>query len=240
MKYVLDVHTHTLASGHAYGTIREMVQAAKEKNLQLIGFSEHAPGIPGTCDPFYYKNLKAVPRIINDVRILHGCEINVTNEGTLSLGEDYISRLDYGIVGIHTQCYKDAGIDKNTDNLIACMQHPMIFFVSHPDDDHTPLDYERVVKAAKEYHVALEVNNSSFVKGDKRRLNCTQNLTKMLSLCEKHRVPILVSSDAHDPSQVAEISLASAFLDKVNFDKSLILNQDVTTFLQFIKKESLF
>ena len=25
---IADVHTHTIASGHAYGTIREMAQAA--------------------------------------------------------------------------------------------------------------------------------------------------------------------------------------------------------------------
>lgn len=29
---VADIHTHTIASGHAYGTIREMVKAAYEKN----------------------------------------------------------------------------------------------------------------------------------------------------------------------------------------------------------------
>jgi putative hydrolase len=236
MKYRLDIHTHTLASGHAYGTIREMALAAKEKDLEIIGFSEHAPGIPGTCDPFYYKNLQAVPRNLYGVDILHGCEINVTNEGTLSLEEDLIRRLDYGIVGIHRQCYKDAGIQKNTDNLIACMKHPKIFFVSHPDDDHTPLDYKRVVEAAKEYHVALEVNNSSFIKGDQRILNCTDNYITMLNLCEEYRVPILVSSDAHDPSQVADVSLALNFLKEQNFDTSLILNFDTKMFLEFIKK----
>lgn len=237
MKYILDVHTHTLASGHAYGTIREMAQAAKEKGLALIGFSEHAPGIPGTCDPFYYKNLKAVPRNLYGVAILHGCEINVMNDGTLSLEEDLIRRLDYGIVGIHRQCYKDAGKEKNTDNLIACMKHPKIFFVSHPDDDHTPLDYERVVKCAKEYHVALEVNNSSFIKGDKNRLNCYENYKTMLTLCQQYNVPILVSSDAHDPSQVADVSFAIKFLQDLNFDQSLILNYDLSKFLKFINKE---
>lgn len=234
MKYLLDIHTHTLASGHAYGTIREMTQAAQDKGLKIIGFSEHAPGIPGTCDPFYYKNLKAIPRNLYGVSILHGCEINVTNEGTLSLEEDLIRRLDYAIVGIHRQCYNDAGIDKNSDNLIACMKHPKVFFVSHPDDDHTPLDYERIVLAAKKYHVALEVNNSSFIKGDKRRLNCTNNYKTMLALCKKYRVPILVSSDAHDPSQVADVALAMNFLKEQAFDTSLILNYNVDTFLQFI------
>ena len=43
MKRLLaDMHMHTLASGHAYGTIREMAAAAKEKGLHLIGISEHS------------------------------------------------------------------------------------------------------------------------------------------------------------------------------------------------------
>ena len=33
MKDVLDIHTHTLVSGHAYNTIMEMAQAATEKGL---------------------------------------------------------------------------------------------------------------------------------------------------------------------------------------------------------------
>lgn len=53
--------------------------------------------------------------------------------------------------------------------------------MGHPDDDHNPLDYEMFVKAAKQYRVALEVNNSSLVKKEKR-LNCYENerLTKSL------------------------------------------------------------
>ena len=50
--FLLDIHTHTLVSGHAYGTIREMAKAASEQHLQLLGISEHAPGIPGTVNPF--------------------------------------------------------------------------------------------------------------------------------------------------------------------------------------------
>ena len=33
-----DMHTHTLVSGHAYGTIREMAQAAAEQQqIQPVG-----------------------------------------------------------------------------------------------------------------------------------------------------------------------------------------------------------
>ena len=33
-KIVAEIHTHTLMSVHAYGTIREMVDAAKNMNLK--------------------------------------------------------------------------------------------------------------------------------------------------------------------------------------------------------------
>ena len=169
-RLIADIHMHTLASGHAYGTIREMAAAAKEQQLQLIGISEHAPGIPGTVDPFYYGNLRVIPRMIDGVEILHGCEINVLNGGRLSLEQKYIDRLDYAIVGIHGLCYQNEGTDGNTTNLIECMKNPKVKLVSHPDDDHTPLDYPRLVQAALQYHVALEVNNSSLVPVTARRI----------------------------------------------------------------------
>ena len=121
-KLIADMHMHTLVSGHAYGTIREMAATAGEKNLKLIGITEHAPGIPGTVDPFYYLNLTVIPRVLSNVQILHGCEINVLNGGKLSLEQKYIDFLDYAIVGIHKECYTDEGKEKNTDNLIACMR----------------------------------------------------------------------------------------------------------------------
>lgn len=232
-KPVLDIHTHTIVSGHAYGTIREMAQAASEKGLSGLGLSEHAPGITGTTDPIYFMNLSAVPRNLYGVDIFHGSEINVLNDGTLSLGEKYINKLDYGIVGIHDLCYTDAGIEKNTDNLISCMKHEKVFFVSHPDDNHTPLDYERLVKAAKEYHVALEVNNSSFRKPE-RRLNCVENYKTMLKLCMKYRTNIVVNSDSHDPSQVGSFDSAMELIESVGFDEELIVNLDMDRFKNFI------
>ena len=236
-KIVADIHMHTIVSGHAYGTIREMVLSAKKQNLYLIGISEHGPGIPGTVNPFYYSNLEVIPKIIDGIEVIHGCEINVLNGGRLSLEQDYIDYLDYAIVGIHRQCYKDEGIDKNTDNIIECMKNEKVFFVSHPDDDHTPLDYIRLVQAAKQYHVALEVNNSSLVK-KKYRLNCYRNYEKMLSLCQEYQVPIIISSDAHDPSWVGKFDLAYELLEKLKIDEKLILNNDIDKLKKFIRISS--
>ena len=37
---VVDLHTHSIASGHAYNTIYEMVQSAVNKKVKLLGISD--------------------------------------------------------------------------------------------------------------------------------------------------------------------------------------------------------
>lgn len=228
-----DIHTHTIASGHAYGTIREMAEGAREKKLELLGISEHAPGIPGTCGAIYFSNLKVAPRRLRGVDILYGCELNVMSDRSVSLPEKYLDMLDYAIVGIHMLCYEDEGARNNTENLIAYMRHPKVRLVSHPDDDNTPLDYERLVAGAKKYGVALEVNNSTFLKTDKR-LNCLENYREMLRLCGEHRVSVIVSSDAHDPAYVGRFDEACAFLNEVDFDRELLVNTSVEKIMAHI------
>ena len=234
-RIIADIHTHTIASGHAYGTIREMTQAADEERLQILGISEHSPGIPGTVDPFYYNNLKVIPRVLYGVELLHGCEINVLHNGKLALEQQYIDKLDYAIIGIHRQCYENAGMEENTHNVVECMKHPKVCFVSHPDDDHTPLHYETLVRAAQKYNVALEVNNSSLTK-PKERLNCVQNYKTMLNLCMRYGVSVIVNSDAHDPSWVGRFELALQLLEDMKFDEELILNNEPDKLKKFVKQ----
>ena len=80
MKDVLDVHTHTIASGHAYNTMMEMIHAAQEKGLEVYGITEHAPRMPGTCHDFYFNNLKLVERQQGDLEVLLGIELNILDE----------------------------------------------------------------------------------------------------------------------------------------------------------------
>ena len=57
MKYLLDSHTHTIASGHAYCTLLEMVRAAASRGLELLCISRSCPchgghHLPGLfCQP---------------------------------------------------------------------------------------------------------------------------------------------------------------------------------------------
>ena len=56
----------------------------------------------------------------------------------------------------------------------------------------------------------------------------------MLPLCMEHGVPIIVNTDAHDPSQVGDFSLARPFLERLNFDEELILNNDAAKLKAFL------
>ena len=52
MKDILDLHTHTIASGHAYNTLYEMATGAADNGLALYGCTEHAPAMPAPATNF--------------------------------------------------------------------------------------------------------------------------------------------------------------------------------------------
>ena len=232
---IADLHMHTLVSGHAFGTIREMAASASEKGLQLIGITEHGPGLPGTCDPIYFLNFNDAPRNLYGVELLYGCEVNILTNGELTLGRRYLDELDYAIAGNHGFCYQNEGIVKNTDNIIKCMEDPKIRFISHPDDSRYPIDYKALVVGAKEHNVALEINTSS-LRTPSFRVGCRENYESMLPLCMEYRVPVIVDSDAHDPRRVGDFRLGLELLEQIGYDESLILNNDLEKIKAFLLK----
>lgn len=236
MNIELDVHTHTVASGHAYSTIREMAKEASIKGLKLLGITEHAPGIPGTCDSIYFSNLRVVKREMYGVELLLGAEINIIDyEGNLSLEDKLIDKLDIRIAGIHHHCYTHGTINQNTNAIIQAIKNPRIDIISHPDDGDCLLDYEAIVQAAKQYNTLLELNNNS-LNPINRRKNARENNIKMIELCKKYNVPILISSDAHVDEDICNFTLVQEVLNIVNFPKELIINTSVENFKTFIQK----
>ena len=231
--FIADLHMHTIMSGHAFGTVRDMAEIAAERNLKVIGITEHGPGIPGTCDPIYFRNIVDAPRNLSGVELLYGSEVNVLNGGKLSLDRRHLDCLDYAVAGIHGLCYENEGIVKNTDNVIRCMEDHKVKFISHPDDDHYPLDYEALVQGAKAYNTALELNNSSLRKPSLRP-NCVANYEKMIPLCMEHGVYIVVNTDSHNHTQVGDFSYAIALLERIGVNEHLILNNDMDKMKKFL------
>ena len=230
---IADVHMHSIVSGHAFGTIRELAAEAAARGLKLIGVTDHGPGIPGTIDPIYFRNLTDAPRVLYGVEMLYGSEVNILPGGELMMDDRTLSCLDYAVAGIHGHCYKDEGVVKNTEAVIRCMEKRKVRFISHPDSNAFPMDYPTLVQGAKEYGVALEVNNSS-LRFPHARPGCMENYAVMIPLCMEYGVPIVVNTDSHDPSAVGEFTVAMAFLEKLGVNEDLILNNDLDKLKNFL------
>lgn len=223
MNIRVDTHSHTIASGHAYSTLGEMTDAGIKKGMEAIAVTEHAPAMPGTCGELYFQNLKVVPRQKNNMKILMGAEMNILNEeGKLDLPDSTLKQLDIVIASIHYPCFgQSKGIKKNTMAYISAMKNPYVDIIGHPDDGRFPVDYEMLVKAAREYNVLLEINNSSLTPGGFRE-ETFQNSKIMLDLCKKYRVCITTGSDAHIDCDVANFSYIEKVIRECNFPEELI------------------
>lgn len=234
-KILLDVHTHTTVSGHAFSTLQEMVQRASEIGLKILGITEHGPSIPGTCDPIYFRNLHVVPRTINGVRLLLGSELNILDtEGNLDLSPYYYDKMDIRIAGIHSLCYKGGTPEQCTEGMINAIRNPWTHIISHPGDGTAPLIFEPIVKAAKESQTLLEINNSS-LKPSRGKLDAPKNNLEILKLCKKYDIPVIISSDAHISYSIADYRFVYPLIEEAKFPNELILNDKPEQFLDYLK-----
>ena len=233
MTPLLDVHTHSIVSGHAYSSIQEMAVAASEKGLKILGITEHAPELPGACDPIYFRNLHVVPREMYGVRLLLGAELNILDtKGTLDLDEDYYRILDLRIAGIHSLCWKGGTREENTHAMLQAIRNPWTQIISHPGDGTALLDFEPIVLAAKETRTLLEINSSS-MDPVRHKKEARENNLEILRLCCRYEVPIILGSDAHISFSVADYRYALPLLAETDFPEALVINDKPEWFLEY-------
>lgn len=239
MKFTIDTHTHTLVSGHAYNTIDEMAAFAAEKGVTHLAITDHAPKMPGSTGVFYFSNMGIIPRMKNGVKIYMGCEANIMDyEGNIDLSEYGLKGCDVVIASLHILCIKPGNIEENTNALIKVMNNPYINIIGHPDDSRYPVDYERLVKAAKEKHVLLELNNIS-LNPDGPRQGAYDNDVKMLNLCKEMGVCISIGSDAHIKESICGFDRAYQVIKDTEFPEKLIVNSDYKLYESYIGKRKL-
>lgn len=235
MKTQLDVHTHTIASGHGYSTIQEMVTAAASLGLKMLGITEHGPSIPGTCNPLYFHNLICVPRELYGVKLLLGAELNILNtQGEVDLDEEHLRMLDLRIAGIHGVCWQGGTREENTAGVVRAMRNPYVQIISHPGDGTAQLDFEQLVVAAKETHTLLEINNHS-LHPLRHKATAHNNTLQLLRLAKKHQVPLILGSDAHFSTMIAQYDRLLPLIEETDFPDELIINYDMERFLSYLK-----
>ncbi|MBE0451654.1 MAG: phosphatase [Clostridia bacterium] len=232
---LLDLHTHTVSSGHAYSSLLENIRAAKAKGMKIIGVSDHGPMMPGGAHRFYFHNLKILPEIIEGIRVLKGAEVNILDEsGEIDIKGKVHTILDYAIASLHIPCFENLEKIGNTNALINAMKHPVVKIIGHPDDSRYPMDYEKLVLAAIENHVLIEINNSSLWPTATRE-GAHENYKTLLAYCKKHNAAVIIGSDAHFSEHVGAMEEAVIMLEAMDFPSQLIANFNEPLFWEYIK-----
>ncbi|MCC0628000.1 MULTISPECIES: phosphatase [unclassified Clostridioides] len=223
-KSIIDVHCHTLISGHAHSTFKENVEEAIKKNIKYLGISDHGPNMPGGPHPFYFYNLHLFPRRVQEVKILRGIEGNIMDyNGNLDVQEDMFQHLDYIIASLHRPCIASGTKEENTNAILKVMDKPKVKIIGHPDDSRYPLDYESIVKRAKDKNVLLEINNSS-LSSNSHRTGAWENASHMLTLCKTYGVRVILGTDSHICYSIGEFENAEKVLKSVDFPDELVIN----------------
>lgn len=237
MKIELDLHTHTIASGHAYSSLNEMISAASDNGLKLMGTTDHAPAMPGGAHMYHFHNLRIIPEYLYGVRVLKGVEANIINyHGELDIPLEVLSELDIVIASFHAPCIEPSTPNKTTDALISLMNNPHVDIIGHPEDKRFSFDLVNVIKASKESKTLLELNNSSLLPTTFRE-GSRDGYIKILEICAREDVPIVMGSDAHHTSAVGRFDKALELVHEIGFPKELIINSSAQRFLEYRGKK---
>ncbi|MDI6712063.1 MAG: phosphatase [Anaerosomatales bacterium] len=237
MRLLADLHTHTVASGHAFSTVGEIARAAAARGLELVAITDHGPAVPGGAHLWHFWNSRTIPSELEGVRVLKGCEANPVpdTDNGLDIPDEVLQALEFVAVGLHPGCGYDARDRvRNTEALVRAIENPFVDMVTHPgNEEDFPVDLDRVVSAAVEHGVILELNNFSFDARSGR--HATRGREREFAEAARDAGAfIAVDSDAHIHTLVGEVSGALAVVEEIGFPLERIVNRDAAAVLGFL------
>ncbi len=228
----VDLHIHTIASGHAYSTMEEICRAAAQKDLELLAFTDHGPSMPGGTHKYHFGNMRVLPSHINGVRVLSGVEANITSyDGTLDLPDFYLRLLDIVWAGLHNPCCPPGSCEENTRALTEALKNPLVDGIVHPGNPDYPIDAEKLVEVAQKNGKLIEINNSSLFV----RMGSRDSCFKIASLARETGCLIAVNSDAHFAADAGKVDQALELALSAGVDVGQIITTKVEHTIEFIE-----
>ena len=168
-----DIHIQTNWNG-GENSIEELVVAAQKMGYQYLGISDHTKFLRiehGLDEKQLAAQQKEIDKLNSRFQILnsrflilHGCEANIMADGSIDISNEALAKLDYVIAGVHSQM-KMPKI-KMTERIIKAMINPNVDIISHPTGrilkrrDEYEVDFDKILKVAKETSTVLEINSS--------------------------------------------------------------------------------
>lgn len=231
MKVLTDIHTHTIASTHAYSTIIENAKAARVRGLEAIAMTDHCGELPDSAHIWHFVNLKIIPEYIEGVRILRGAEVNIIDtNGSVDMPEDVMKKLDIVIASIHRPCYGGADEKDHTSTYMGVVENPYVDIIGHSGNPDFAYDYEKVICRARDMGKMIEINAGTF---NVRKSNIP-NCKKIAQICKEVGAHICVSSDSHFADYIGAFDNVYKILDEIGFPEELIANRTLDDLKRFL------
>jgi len=231
MKIVGDTHTHTVACGHATGTLTENAMYAAKKGHRFVAITEHSGDMPGAPIYWFFNNmLWHLPPMVEGIFLLKGIEANIVNiRGELDFPEEVMAKLDIVIASVHFSEnfeHGDFTAEDYTNMYCRAALNPLIDIIGHCDDPRFEFDEERIVRAFRENDKIVEFNAAS----QKSRIGSEAKCRRILELCKRYGAKVTVASDAHAAQGVGEVQSCIDVLRELNFPEELVVNADYDRF----------
>ena len=240
MKLIADTHTHTIASTHAYGTVKEMVEEASALGLYAVGITDHGPKMPGSPRTWYFNNLCAIPSTYLGVRVLKGAEANIVDfNGNLDIDENTLNCLEWIVASLHNPTLDTSEIQPTIESCtqlyLRAADHPHINVIGHSGTPEYKYDYEKVIPVFAEKGKLVEINDSAFKHKKGSVVNCVQ----IAKICKKVGAPIIVNTDAHFMTELGRFDGSIKMLEEIGFPEELIVNSSVERFEKYLTEHNI-
>ena len=200
-----DLHCHSSWDG-GKNSIEEMARSAMDLGYGYIGISDHTKflrienGLNGKQLLDQNVEIKKINEKLKKQKIeftvLHGCECNILNDGTVDIKDEVLEKLDYVIAGVHSTLKMGkremmARIEKTMRNKnIDILAHPTGRIVGQRDEYQ--IDFNKILQIAKETETILEINSSS-------RLDLRDIYIRK---AKNEAVKMIINTDAHQKEQL--------------------------------------
>ena len=237
MKLIADLHTHTIASTHAYATVTEMVNEASKLGLFAIAITDHARTMPGAPGPFYFETLGILPEYLQGVRLLRGIEANICDyDGNIDVEASLQQQLDWIVASMHTITLDGkATVEKCTNAYLKLAENPNVNVIGHSGSDYFKYDYEKVIPAFAKNGKLVEINDSAFRYGRDYVGNCVT----IAKLCKKYGARICVDTDAHFTNTLGRANKTLEILEDIDFPEKLIVNTSVENLKAYFDEKNI-
>ena len=200
-----DLHSHTTATD-GRDDLEEMAEAAKSYGHEYLGISDHSKAVTvagGLDGDELREQMEAIDEMnekIDGLELLKSCEVDILEDGSLDLPDDVLEELDYTICSVHSKFNLDR--DEQTERFIRAMDNPNCNILGHLTGrmigtrEAYALDVERILKAAAEGDVVIEINAQP-KRLDLRDVHAQQ--------AREIGVAIAINTDSHATEQLANI-----------------------------------